>query len=69
MEALQAIQHIIPVSGNESTAKIMNAISQLLISAGLDVRMSICDLLDALAVNDSSAYPVVMIVLQLFFFG
>ncbi|KAA8534172.1 hypothetical protein F0562_031635 [Nyssa sinensis] len=65
VEALQVIRHIIPVLQNESTAKILNAVSPLLISAGLDVRISICDLLDALSGNDSSVLPVAKLVREL----
>lgn len=34
--------------------KILNSITPLLISAGLTVRKSICDVLDAVAANDAS---------------
>ncbi|XP_028088073.1 small subunit processome component 20 homolog isoform X4 [Camellia sinensis] len=65
VEALQAIRHIIPVLGTESTTEILNAVSPLLISVGLDVRMSICDLLDALAGSDSSVIAVATLLREL----
>ncbi|GMP78029.1 hypothetical protein CsSME_00034114 [Camellia sinensis var. sinensis] len=65
VEALQAIRHIIPVLGTESTTEILNAVSPLLISVGLDVRMSICDLLDALAGRDSSVIAVATLLREL----
>ncbi|EEF44174.1 conserved hypothetical protein [Ricinus communis] len=43
VECLQVIRDIIPVLGNESTAKILNAISPLLISVELDTRLNICE--------------------------
>lgn len=58
IEALQIIQHLIPVLGGESTPEILNAVSPLLISGGLDIRTSICDVLDALAGLDSSVMTV-----------
>ncbi|XP_059666315.1 uncharacterized protein LOC132312087 [Cornus florida] len=64
-EVLQVIRNIVPVLGNENTAKIVNAVSPLLISAGLDVRVSICDLLDTLGENDTSLLPVAKIVREL----
>ncbi|XP_050219970.1 uncharacterized protein LOC126670312 [Mercurialis annua] len=54
VECLQIIRDIIPLLGNESSHKTLNAISPLLISAELDMRLNICDLLDALAKTDPS---------------
>ncbi|KAG5254304.1 U3 small nucleolar RNA-associated protein [Salix suchowensis] len=54
IEYLQVVQDIIPVVGSESGSKILKAVSPLLTSVGLDVRLPICDLLDALAKSDSS---------------
>ncbi|KAL6970989.1 hypothetical protein U1Q18_030668 [Sarracenia purpurea var. burkii] len=66
IEALHVIQQIIPVLGSEScTTEILNAVSPLLISVGLVVRMSICDLLDALAGTDTSLIPVAKLVREL----
>ena len=61
MEALQVIRDIIPVSGSETSPKILNAVSPLLISAGLDMRLAICDLLGVLAKTDPSVLSVVII--------
>ncbi|KAJ8444737.1 hypothetical protein Cgig2_030411 [Carnegiea gigantea] len=54
MEALKILKEIIPVLGCENTSKILNAVSPILISARLDVRLSVCDLCDALTESDSS---------------
>ena len=61
MEALQVIRDIIPVSGSETSPKILNAVSPLLISAGLDMRLAICDLLGVLAETDPLVLSVVII--------
>lgn len=61
IEVLQVIQNIIPILGNGSTAKILGAISPLYISAELDGRLRICDLLDVLVVSDASVLPVVIL--------
>ena len=61
VEALQVIRDIIPVSGSETSPKILNAVSPLLISAGLDMRLAICDLLGVLAKTDPSVLSVVII--------
>ncbi|KAE8708758.1 Non-imprinted in Prader-Willi/Angelman syndrome region protein [Hibiscus syriacus] len=58
LEAIQVIQHIIPVLGNERTTDILNAVAPLLISSKLDIRVFICDLLEALARTDSSVLVV-----------
>lgn len=55
------IQHIVQVSGIKTSTKIVNSVSPLLISAGPDVRLSICDLLETLSQNDPSALTVVRI--------
>ncbi|MCD9558563.1 U3 snoRNP protein [Datura stramonium] len=54
---LQIIKDIVEPLGSESSKKIVKSVSPLIISAGLDVRTSICDVLDAVAVNDSSVHP------------
>lgn len=64
---LQIIKHIVEPLGSESSKKIVKSVSPLVISAGLDVRTSICDVLDAVAVNDSSVHPAVVLA-RLFFF-
>jgi U3 small nucleolar RNA-associated protein 20 len=53
-EALLAIQDIIAYLGMESTSKIINTVSPLLVDAELDVRLCICDLLESLAKIDFS---------------
>ncbi|XP_010257842.1 PREDICTED: small subunit processome component 20 homolog [Nelumbo nucifera] len=54
MEGLQVIQSIVPVLENDISGEILKAISPFLISGGLDVRLSICDLLDCLAMSNPS---------------
>ncbi|KAI8539167.1 hypothetical protein RHMOL_Rhmol09G0160300 [Rhododendron molle] len=65
VEALNVIRQMIPVVGSESTTKILSAVSPLLASVSLDVRMSVCDLLDALAGTDSSLVTVAELVREL----
>ncbi|KAK3010833.1 hypothetical protein RJ639_012410 [Escallonia herrerae] len=65
VETLHVIQHIIPVLGNECSGKILKTVSPLLISAGLDIRLSICDLLDTLSRNDNSVYSVAQLLCEL----
>ncbi|KAK0607559.1 hypothetical protein LWI29_016732 [Acer saccharum] len=48
------LRDIIPVAGTESTKKILSVVSPLLVSVELDMRLCICDLLEALAEADSS---------------
>lgn len=55
--SLQIIKDIVEPLGSESSKKIVKSVSPLVISAGLDVRTSICDVLDAVAENDSSVHP------------
>ncbi|GAV59009.1 LOW QUALITY PROTEIN: DRIM domain-containing protein, partial [Cephalotus follicularis] len=57
-EAMQVIRDIVPVLGSESTSKILNGVSSLLVSAELDMRLCICDLLDAVAKTDPSVVVV-----------
>ncbi|XP_037492635.1 small subunit processome component 20 homolog [Jatropha curcas] len=64
-ECLQIIRDIIPVLGNERTKNVLNAISPLLISVELDVRLNICDLLDALAKTDPSVLFVAKLIHEL----
>lgn len=59
---LQIIKDIVEPLGSESSKKIVKSVSPLIISADLDVRSSICDVLDAVAVNDSSVHPTVVLV-------
>ncbi|KAI8538103.1 hypothetical protein RHMOL_Rhmol09G0076200 [Rhododendron molle] len=65
VEALHVIQQMIPVLGSESRTEILNAVSPLLISVSLDLRMTVCDLLDALAGTDSSLIAVAKLVREL----
>ncbi|KAL4289520.1 hypothetical protein GQ457_14G012480 [Hibiscus cannabinus] len=65
LEAIQVIQDIIPVLGNERTTEILNAVAPLLISSKLDIRVFICDLLEALARTDSSVLVVAGYIRQL----
>ncbi|ESQ34339.1 hypothetical protein EUTSA_v10009353mg [Eutrema salsugineum] len=53
-EALLAIQDITSLLGSESTSKIIDKVSPLLVDAELDVRLCICDLLESLAKIDFS---------------
>jgi len=63
VEALQVIQNILPTLGHGSTTKILSAVSPIYISAELDMRLRICDLLDALVASDASILSVVIPVL------
>ncbi|XP_077215224.1 ARM repeat superfamily protein [Tasmannia lanceolata] len=54
VESLHVIQGIMPFLGVETTGKILNAVNPLLISSGIDIRLSICNILDGLAINDPS---------------
>ncbi|RHN69146.1 hypothetical protein MtrunA17_Chr3g0121561 [Medicago truncatula] len=65
IEVLQVIQNIIPILGNGSTAKILSAVSPLYISAELDMRLRICDLLDVLVASDASVLTVANLLRQL----
>lgn len=65
VDTLQIIKDIVEPLGSESSKKIVKSVSPLVISAGLDVRTSICDVLDAVAVNDSSVHPTANLLRQL----
>ncbi|WVZ05123.1 hypothetical protein V8G54_018469 [Vigna mungo] len=65
VEVLQVIQNILPTLGHESTTKILRAVSPLYISAELDMRLRICDLLDALVASNASILPVAKLLRQL----
>ncbi|XP_058078049.1 uncharacterized protein LOC131226271 isoform X2 [Magnolia sinica] len=54
VEGLHIIQGILPILGCESISQILNAVYPLLLSAGLNIRLSICDILDGLSVTDPS---------------
>ncbi|KAK2393598.1 ARM repeat superfamily protein [Trifolium repens] len=64
-KVLQVIRNIIPILGNGSTAKLLSAVSPLYISAELDMRLKICDLLDDLVEYDASVLSVAKLLRQL----
>ncbi|KAB1216916.1 hypothetical protein CJ030_MR4G016071 [Morella rubra] len=53
-EAVQVIRDIVPVLGSDSTKEILVAVSPLLASVELEMRLAICNLLDSLAEADAS---------------
>lgn len=59
IEVLQVIQNFIPILGNGRTTEILSAISPLYILAELDMRLRVCNLLDALVASDASLLSVV----------
>ncbi|OMO92169.1 Down-regulated-in-metastasis protein [Corchorus capsularis] len=65
LEAIQVVRDIIPVVGTGRTTDILNAVAPLLISVKLDIRVSICDLLEVLARTDASVVVVARYVRQL----
>ncbi|KAJ8770561.1 hypothetical protein K2173_018052 [Erythroxylum novogranatense] len=65
IEILEVIRDLIPISGNDFSAKILKTVSPLLVSAELDMRLCICDLLDTLAKIDPSILLVANIVRNL----
>ncbi|XP_021745735.1 small subunit processome component 20 homolog [Chenopodium quinoa] len=65
MEALQILRDIVSVLRSEANTKILKAVSPILISAERGVRSSICNLLGALAENDSSIRSMVNLVCEL----
>ncbi|RDY00034.1 Small subunit processome component 20-like protein, partial [Mucuna pruriens] len=65
VEALQIIQNIIPLLGHGSATKILSAVSPLYISAELDMRLRICDLLDAIVASDATVLSVAKLLRQL----
>ncbi|KAJ9555652.1 hypothetical protein OSB04_010266 [Centaurea solstitialis] len=54
VEALRVIQKMLPMLGSEGGLRILNTISPLLIHANSEVRLAICDILDALVESDPS---------------
>lgn len=60
-EVLIVLRDIIPLAGTESTKRILNAISSLLVSAELDMRLCIGGLLEGLAEVDPSVHFLVII--------
>ncbi|XP_057768678.1 uncharacterized protein LOC130988750 [Salvia miltiorrhiza] len=62
---LQIIGRVVTVLGSGSSKKILNSLSPLLISADLAIRNSICDVLDAVASNDSSLLTLAKVLREL----
>ncbi|GLU08657.1 hypothetical protein SLE2022_255570 [Rubroshorea leprosula] len=58
LEAMQVLRDIIPVSGSGSTKQILNAVSPLLVTAEMDMRLCICELLEVLSKSDPSTLVV-----------
>ena len=54
MEGLHVIQGILPLMDGEISKKILNVISNVLSSAGLEVRHLICTILHGLSTVDHS---------------
>lgn len=54
VETLRVIQKMVPMLGSEGSSRILKTISPLLIHATTDVRLAICDILDALSESDPS---------------
>ncbi|KAA0033350.1 U3 small nucleolar RNA-associated protein 20 [Cucumis melo var. makuwa] len=61
-DTLQVVQNVVPLLGSESTTKILKAVSPLLISVEQDLRLLVCDLINALAEVDSSILCVAQII-------
>lgn len=57
---MQVIQEIVPALGSDSTKKVLTAVSPLLASVELDMRLSICHLLDSLAEADPTILSMVL---------
>lgn len=68
MEGLIILKSILPVVGFESSAKILEAIHPLLVSAGLELRLCISDILESLVLIDSSMAFVVILICYFIFF-
>ncbi|KAL7595784.1 hypothetical protein Lser_V15G29528 [Lactuca serriola] len=58
LETLRVIQKMVPMLGNEGSSRILKTISPLLIHATTEVRLAICDILDALSESDPSVLNV-----------
>ncbi|XP_051119137.1 uncharacterized protein LOC127243259 [Andrographis paniculata] len=65
IDVLQIIRHVVTVLGSGSNRRILNSITPLLISSGLDVRIAICGLLETIAADDSSVYILAQILREL----
>ncbi|XP_057982940.1 uncharacterized protein LOC131167895 isoform X2 [Malania oleifera] len=65
VEILQVIRDIVQLVGGEITSKILSEVSPLLTFAGLDVRMSICDLFVSLSQKDPTLVTVAELLREL----
>ncbi|KAL2923314.1 Small subunit processome component 20-like protein [Bienertia sinuspersici] len=64
-EALQILKNIVSALPGGSNTRILNAVSPILISAQRDLRLSICDLFDALAKDDPSLRSTAKLICEL----
>lgn len=62
LHILQIIQHVVKVLGTENSVKILSSVSPLLTFAGLEVRVAVCNVLNALSESDSSLLSVVILI-------
>ncbi|XP_073295585.1 uncharacterized protein [Primulina huaijiensis] len=65
IDVLKIVQQVVKVLESGSSKKILHSITPLLISSGLVVRIAICDVLDAIAVKDSSVLTLARILHEL----
>ncbi|XP_073273960.1 uncharacterized protein [Primulina huaijiensis] len=65
IDVLQIVQQVVKVLESGSSEKILHSIIPLLISAELVVRTAICDVLDAIAMKDSSVLTLARILREL----
>ncbi|KAL6493967.1 hypothetical protein OROGR_031876 [Orobanche gracilis] len=65
VDILQILRKVVPVLESGSSKNILKSVTPLLISSGLVVRSSICDVLDSVAANDSSVLIVAKILREL----
>ncbi|KAL8136927.1 hypothetical protein V2J09_002928 [Rumex salicifolius] len=65
MEALQILREVVPVLECDTTTIILGSLAPLLIVAKLDLRLSVCELLAALAQKDTSLLSTAVLVSQL----
>ncbi|KAJ3672155.1 hypothetical protein LUZ60_006876 [Juncus effusus] len=54
VEGLKVVQAMVPILGFEAFNKVLGAINPLLFSAGIELRLCICEIIDGLASRDSS---------------
>ncbi|GAB4851882.1 hypothetical protein Ancab_031281 [Ancistrocladus abbreviatus] len=65
MESLQILREVVPVLRGETTTAILKTVAPLLVFADPDLRLCVCDLLSALAQNDSSMFSLAELIHQL----